>query len=640
MMRPLGSLMGACAVFAFVSANCFGQSNPMPSFTYASSSGGPTAANLYPVDVNGDGITDVVADDGQSGGAFTVSISNGDGTFQAPVTYTVNSTSTSAIPIATGDFNGDGKVDIAVVLPGAGPGTGQVAVYMGNGDGTFQAPKATSVSLPAGAVIAATPIATADFNHDGNQDLVVATQGTGGGPWGIYLLLGDGTGGFANPTLIYTPTSGWAVQTLVIGDFDTDGNADVGVLEEMPCGNGQPGCSSNALVLFGDGATSFDEVDVTTTSGAMTLGSGDVNSDGRTDLYGLEYGSNELGTFLGNASRKFSYFYTPLPSLTGLAITGPVVTADFMGDRPYMELAALAEPTSGSTAQAEMVWFVLGEGFGDASYAPYEVETSAAPTAGGTDYPWYAGLAVGMFNRDLKPDLVVAGSSGATSSTSSLVTGLNTTNWIYEADGYCNLPSTGNGILLCAPSSGQTSAQGQYGGSAGLTTISAASNSFGMLRKMEFWLDGTKMEEEYNVSGPSAWISYSMLTPAAGTTHNGTIYAANVDNTLQRYDFSFTVGNTCGTLPQGAYGVNVCTPQPDGTYGSPVQVIATAKITGTLERMEVWVDGLKMYTETNSLTLNTAVPLSEGYHEFDIYAVNTAGQKWETTVSGTAFQSE
>jgi len=47
-----------------------------------------------------------------------------------------------------------------------------------------------------------------------------------------------------------------------------------------------------------------------------------------------------------------------------------------------------------------------------------------------------------------------------------------------------------------------------------------------------------------------------------------------------------------------------------------------------------------MYTETNSLTLNTAVPLSEGYHEFDIYAVNTAGQKWETTVSGTAFQSE
>jgi hypothetical protein len=268
------------------------------------------------------------------------------------------------------------------------------------------------------------------------------------------------------------------------------------------------------------------------------------------------------------------------------------------------------------------------------------VETSAAPNAGGTVYPYYVGPAVGMFNRDLKPDLVVAGSSGATGSSSDLVTGVNTTSWEYEADGFCNLPSTGNGILLCAPSSQQTSAQSQYGGGPGLTTISAASNSFGMLRKMEFWLDGTKEEEEYNVSGPSAWISYSMITPAAGVTHTGTIYAANVDNTLQRYDFTFTAGNTCGTLPQGAYGVNVCTPQPDGSYGSPVQVIATAKITGTLDRMEVWVDGTKMYTETNSLTLNTTVSVSEAYHEYDIYAVNTAGQKWETTVFSNAYQNQ
>jgi len=52
------------------------------------------------------------------------------------------------------------------------------------------------------------------------------------------------------------------------------------------------------------------------------------------------------------------------------------------------------------------------------------------------------------------------------------------------------------------------------------------------------------------------------------------------------------------------------------------------------------VDGAKRYTETDSLTLNTTLPLSEGYHEFDIYAVNSAGQKWETTVFGTAFTSQ
>jgi hypothetical protein len=86
--------------------------------------------------------------------------------------------------------------------------------------------------------------------------------------------------------------------------------------------------------------------------------------------------------------------------------------------------------------------------------------------------------------------------------------------------------------------------------------------------------------------------------------------------------------------------VNVCTPQPDGSYFDPVDVIATAKITGTLKRMELWVDGTKMFTETNSLTLNTTVTVSEGYHEYDIYAVNTAGQKWETTVFGTALQQQ
>ena len=617
----------ACAVFVFVSAHCFGQNTP-PSFTSASSKSGPVPAHIYPVDVNNDGLSDIVADNSQSGSSFTVSISNGDGTFKAPVTYTITSPAKSPTPIATGDFNGDGKVDIAVSLPG----TTKVAVYLGNGDGTFQSPKTTALSLPPNTLLPATPIVAADYNHDGKLDLVVASQMSNGGPWGVYLLLGDGTGGFTDPTLIYNPTSGWEVQTLVIGDFDTDGNADIGVLEQIPCSNGQPGCSSNVVALFGNGATYFDPVDVTTVSGAMTLNSADVNSDGRTDLFGVQFGSNELGSFLGNASRRFSYFYTPLPSLSGLKISSPVAAADFMGDRPYVELAALAVPTSGSTAQPEMVWFLVGNAFADASNPPYDVVTTAVPSSGGTTYPWYVGPVVGMFNRDLKADLAVAGGSGPTGTSSNLITGVNTTPWIYEADGYCDLPYAGSGIMLCSPSSQQTSAQTSTGGYPGQTLFSAAANSFGMLRKVELWLDGTKVAEEYNVSGPNAWFDYFINTPAPGTTHHGTLYAADIDNTLHRNDFTFTVGNVCGPPPEGAYGVNVCTPVPDGTYTRPVDAIATAKISGTLARMELWVDGKKTYTETTSTTLNTSVTLSTGYHEYDIYAVNTAGQKWETTV--------
>jgi hypothetical protein len=66
-----------------------------------------------------------------------------------------------------------------------------------------------------------------------------------------------------------------------------------------------------------------------------------------------------------------------------------------------------------------------------------------------------------------------------------------------------------------------------------------------------------------------------------------------------------------------------------------VQVQATATITGTLARMELWVDGAKQYTETSSKVLNTSISLAAGSHRFTVIAANTAGTKWQTVVSAT-----
>jgi hypothetical protein len=71
------------------------------------------------------------------------------------------------------------------------------------------------------------------------------------------------------------------------------------------------------------------------------------------------------------------------------------------------------------------------------------------------------------------------------------------------------------------------------------------------------------------------------------------------------------------------------------TVSSPVAVKAAAAITGTLARMEVWVDGVKRYTETSSKTLNTSITVAAGTHRFAVFAVNTAGSKWETVVNST-----
>jgi hypothetical protein len=94
-----------------------------------------------------------------------------------------------------------------------------------------------------------------------------------------------------------------------------------------------------------------------------------------------------------------------------------------------------------------------------------------------------------------------------------------------------------------------------------------------------------------------------------------------------------TSGGTCNA-PSTA-GVNVCAPLNGSTVSSPVTAQAKATITGTLARMEVWVDGVKKYTETTSTTLSTSITLTAGSHRFDFYAVNTAGTKWLTTVNAT-----
>ena len=113
-------------------------------------------------DFNSDGKLDLASAD-PSSGSILVNLGNGDGTFQAATSFAVPST---ALSIATGDFNGDGKPDL--VLVGS---DGKVGVMFGNGDGTFQ----PAVEYLAGAQPSA--LVVGDFNHDGILDLAVANQG-------------------------------------------------------------------------------------------------------------------------------------------------------------------------------------------------------------------------------------------------------------------------------------------------------------------------------------------------------------------------------------------------------------------------------------------------------------------------------
>jgi hypothetical protein len=167
-------------------------------------------------DFNADGKLDAVVANGfsnYSASGLSVSLGNGDGTFtQASGSPMAVGQSLSAI--ITCDFNGDGKLDLAVT-DSAG---NAVIILLGNGDGTFGSPTTIPVGNNPDAIVAA------DFNNDGKLDLAVTNFADGT----ITLLLGNGNGTFTqaagSPYVV-----GHGPYQIAAADFNGDGKLDLAV---------------------------------------------------------------------------------------------------------------------------------------------------------------------------------------------------------------------------------------------------------------------------------------------------------------------------------------------------------------------------------------------------------------------------
>lgn len=233
-------------------------------------------------DFNGDGIPDVVfVGGGIQAGFVEVMLGNGDGTFGSPISTAVIS---GLSGIAVGDFNGDGKKDVAVTWTDIGT-AGHIQILLGNGDGTFTLKTGGNSSGGAWAGF----LAVADFNGDGKADIVVVNQNN------VAILLGTGSGSFGTPT-------GYAVGTnplsAVIGDFNGDGKLDLAVSNSG---------SNNVSILIGTGSGTFGAaVNYAVGSSPYSAATADFNGDGILDLAVANSGSNSVSILLGNGGGVFA----------------------------------------------------------------------------------------------------------------------------------------------------------------------------------------------------------------------------------------------------------------------------------------------------------------------------------------------
>jgi hypothetical protein len=265
------------------------------------------------VDVNGDGHLDVVALSTETG-EVGVFMNNGDGTLAKVVTYGVG----TAAEVATGDFNGDGHVDLAV----ANPNLGSIGVLLGTANG-FGPVKQIAAPNVRGVVVG-------DFNNDSKLDLLAY----GGG--GITFIPGTGTGTFGAAI----PQNTQTIDKLLVAKVNKDQTLDLVGITSAYDG---PNPVVNAITLLGNGDGTFGggtTVEIASLPGnsnslyATAIAVGDFDNDTNTDvavyveyyIQALALNTASLWFLAGDGTGNLAIKQQSYPFLTG------IVTGDFDGD--------------------------------------------------------------------------------------------------------------------------------------------------------------------------------------------------------------------------------------------------------------------------------------------------------------------
>jgi hypothetical protein len=299
--------------------------------------------------------------------------------------------------LAAGDFNGDGLPDLAVVYYGPN-NSSSLSVFLNNGDGSLRLAQEIDLRSSLGTVGGRSPLAVADFDHDGHSDLAIRVGGI------VLFFLGDNSGlhyaTAAYPSADPANLAQTAAGDLAVGDFDGDGQRDdLAVVY-------QTGSTDSGVAIMQYAPSGIVVTQILRHFEVAALAATDFNRDGKDDLllYGtvLDVNNNVAVSWDANG-----FCYLPTTGAKGVIAFGSLYKDPCSEPIDTLQVADLNNDGIPDVVTTKGVYLGV---YSPGDPTPYHVDQSLSRfpyydtvNAGGTE------AVIGDFNGDGSPDVAVPG---------------------------------------------------------------------------------------------------------------------------------------------------------------------------------------------------------------------------------------